>query len=74
MWPCHFTPDDPYLGSTNLPLCAVNESNFLSEVEAVDTGLVSATMRTSIHGMSYVAALGSSTPSILIRLRKVSVY
>lgn len=64
MWPRHLAPDDPDLGSSDFPLCAVDECDLLAKVEAVRGQSMSECSR----GASYLAAFVSSTPSILIRL------
>lgn len=65
MWPRNLAPDHSNLGSTNLFLSTIDKSNFLSEIE---TGESIRQLFLNFHIQSYVAALGSSTPSILIKL------
>lgn len=67
VWPGDLAPDDSDLGAADLLRGAVDEGNLLSEVEAVL--LIShAGLRLPNSIPPHLAALGSSTPSILIKL------
>lgn len=70
MWSGNLSPDNSDLGSSNLSLRTVDESDLLAEVETGFT--VSIVGSHSQHFVppreTYVAALVSSTPSILIKL------
>lgn len=68
-------PDDPDLGSADLLVGAVDVGNLLAEVEAAHTMSVRVSPTDSafpasrhVLAAAYLAALVSSTPSILIRL------
>lgn len=67
MWPGDLAPDHADLGTADLLLAPVDVSDLLSEVEATDKSQLKALAKEYI-GVSYLAALVSSTPSILIRL------
>lgn len=72
MWSCNLAPDHPDLRSPDFSVCTVDECHFLAKVEA---GSISAiNCGEGCIRDSYVAALGSSTPSIFIRLANRSVY
>lgn len=64
VWPGDLAPDDPYLASPDLLGCPVDESDLLSEVETAVRVRPKCPLHIS-NVESYVAALGSSTPSIL---------
>lgn len=64
MWPGDLAPDNPYLASPDLLGCPVDESDLLSEVETAEPVRPNCLLDRA-DTESYVAALGSSTPSIL---------
>lgn len=67
MGPGDLAPDHPDLGAANLLLSLVDIRNLLAEVEAIQA--VSRHVPFNPPGVqTYLAALVSSTPSILIRL------
>lgn len=66
MWAGDLSPDDADLGATDLSLRAVDEGNLLTEVEAVTGQRQFSSPVPTVS--TYLAALVSSTPSILIKL------
>lgn len=66
MWPRHLAPDDANFGAPDLLLTTVNIRDTLAEVEAVTINLVFE--QGDRMYATYLAALVSSTPSILMRL------
>ena len=72
MRPRDFAPDNPDLGPSYFSVRSVNKCDFLAKVESVDLfrlGIERACVR-----RTDVAALGSSTPSILIKLASCSAH
>lgn len=65
--PGDLAPDDTDLGTADLLGCAVDESDLLAEVEAVVSLSILCAYIQCVDD-AHLAALGSSTPSILIRL------
>ena len=65
--PGDLAPDDTDLGTANLLGCAVDESDLLAEVEAEPSASALRPLG-AFDCNPHLAALGSSTPSILIRL------
>lgn len=69
MRPGDLAPDHADLGAADLLLCAVDVGNLLAEVEAVvSRSVVRSFVSLRIRARTYLAALVSSTPSILMRL------
>jgi hypothetical protein len=66
VWPGNLAPDNANLGAADLLLSAVDVGDLLAEVEAGKLSALSFWSRGI--GEPYLAALVSSTPSILIRL------
>jgi hypothetical protein len=67
VWPGHLAPDNADLGSSDLLLATVYVGDLLAEVEATLTVSGSVLIPDS-NTLTYLAALVSSTPSILTRL------
>jgi hypothetical protein len=63
----NLAPDHPDLGSANLLLGLVDICDLLAEVEAMLSQLPGSFLHLGVRN-TYLAALWSSTPSILIRL------
>lgn len=66
VWPGNLAPDNADLGAADLLLSTVDVGDLLAEVEAGKLSALSFWSRGI--GEPYLAALVSSTPSILIRL------
>ena len=64
--PGDLAPDDTDLGTADLLGRAVDESDLLAEVEAVQSSSA-LSVPAPFHDSPHLAALGSSTPSILIK-------
>ncbi len=64
----NLAPDHTDLGSTNLLLSPVNVRNLLAKVEAVSAPVSVISHSPCYWAKTHLAALVSSTPSILIKL------